>query len=551
MSLQTPRALTDEDVALIQALLATGTPQAAYSSAVAATPKAQEAAAYAAELAKSAAGLRPLRFDNYRRRKKWSAMSAPEKKLLDESVRWEIEAAEEFEGAELMDVLEDGKLVYFFCLWPFGSGVLVDISSGAPVADVVQHWFNARQPDRMLRESMAVAYHHARERLGIREMVEFSPSKEENDPQAAATPAAGTIDEQIAGMRKRFAEAGERPETKALWKLIEKVITNKVPKVYSVCYRPFPVWRPFELSSTERAAFELLVDLDAAAFYLDRYGLPAGPEMDGNSAQRGPSDLARFLGRAPPGPLDEPIVLDGCAHPAWCLVSDALYEIRPANEVIDRLTGALSSDRLSALWRALVEAPTLGRGAHNLKGRLAMTQEEDVKGVKPAAARAFAQRFVEFAVELNLRLGDAGLELARTMADEQAGRLRDAPTPVQRVNLTLAVVTTLACLGWRAAGRVLDEKYDAQILTAINGPGDPASLDAFTLLLEQLPPGRAAAVAGNWLEFIERFPSAEGATRAAATLQQNAWMAGPYTEKLLKKINEKVARLAKAKSARK
>lgn len=138
MSLQTPRQLTAEDEALLR------------GGAVA---------------PRSAAPSLAWRLENRRKRAKWAKLTLEEKELLaqDEGI---FDEAEEFGGAELMDVIDtaSGKNVALYVLWPFGSGVVVDLASREAIGDVVQHYFDAHGDDG-LRERMRAAHAEAKSRL--------------------------------------------------------------------------------------------------------------------------------------------------------------------------------------------------------------------------------------------------------------------------------------------------------------------------------------------------------------------------------------------------
>jgi hypothetical protein len=539
MSLQTPRTLADDDVAQIGALArrgTTATPQSAYAAGVTETPKAREAAALGARLADEAAakGLRPLRFDHYRRRRTWNELSAGEKKQLEE-FRFLLEEAEEFDGPEIMDVVDtsSGEVAYLFVLWPFGSGVLLETGSTTPVADVVQHGFKAREPNRVLRESLAVAYHHGHTALGIREHVDFSPDEAESKPTTAAP--AGSLAEQVAQMRRDVA-GGKQPVSKEYWDLVKKVFKD------FRTYRPAPVRRVFELDPVERDALELLVDLGAESRMTPRIGLPEGAPMKGSVWDGDPGDLARYLGRAPLGPIDVPVTIDGREHPAWCLVSDVVYGIRAPETVVDLLANALSPVQLSDLWRAVVTAGP-GPGNHQLKGGLPRTAEEDSKGVKPADARARTKAAIDFLVSLNLRLGDTGLALARGIADAiDDARTGRAPAPTKRPGpyipdwFSVATALTAIARRARAAGETLDTKYDALLDALVLSQRELWLFPVVVALLELLPMERAQHAARGGMAFVEVFPSAEGADATIRSIEQFEFLAGPYYDKLFRRV---------------
>jgi hypothetical protein len=220
MSLQTPRVLTGEDEALLRGLAGgekaktrlpprrkgAATPGDACAAAVEATPKAKDAAAYAKGTAKQGV-LRPLRFENHRRRAAWAALTAAEKKQLAR-FQTDFEEAEEFDGLELVDVVDatTGRTAYLFALWPFGSGVLLEARTPNILADVIQHGFALRQPDPLLRKSMAAAYVEARKTMGRLEGVDFRPTAAELHAAAPSTAKGGPLLEAVDKLKWKTVE---------------------------------------------------------------------------------------------------------------------------------------------------------------------------------------------------------------------------------------------------------------------------------------------------------------------------------------------------------
>lgn len=185
MSLQTPRVLADGDLALLEAAAkgARGkgdappaTAAVAYAGAVAAT-QAMKAAGAHAEKAAAAEGQPGLRIAA--RRAPFKALTREDKKLLAEVVE-ELADEEARPGVEVLDVVDaaTGDRRYLFALWPYGSGVVVDVATKAIVADVCQHYLELRSRDRTLPERLAAAWHRDRDALGVREIVSFEQGKD-------------------------------------------------------------------------------------------------------------------------------------------------------------------------------------------------------------------------------------------------------------------------------------------------------------------------------------------------------------------------------------
>jgi hypothetical protein len=548
MSLQTPRALATEDESLLRAAVAPApgaTAKAAYVAAVLQTATAQAGAALAADLARTRdeRGLLHLRFDRYERWTTWAAVD-DRGKAQAAKFQFDVEEAEEFGGGlERMDVVDEqtGKVRYQLYLWPFGSGALFTAETTDVVADICQHSFMPHQVDRVLRESMAVAYHEALA-LGVQEHVDFSITQAEQKatiagpPPSATVATASSVDDRVSAMRRDAAEGKPQPDHKELGRLVCQALERLVDVN---AYRPFPVRRAFELTPGERNALELLVDRKTPSLALIRHGLPGGDGvgpaiLSGGGYWREDNDLVRFLQRGPALPIDVPIEVEGQRHPAWCLVSDVLYASRPATEVLDLFAFTLPVDRLAALWEGLLTTPL-----HNLRGRLPVTPEEDRKGQSTEMVWAHGERIIDLLVQLGLRLGDLGRERAlahaATLEKAYAATLEKAETPEP-----FEVVAVLRCLAAHAsrAGDVLDPRYDAMLeVAAMRYSFNRTILRSILALMKQLPPERAARVAGESPELVEQFPSKEGAARLLRKLEKpDCLWQGPYWDKKLRTV---------------
>jgi hypothetical protein len=431
----------------------------------------------------------------------------------------------------------EGKVVYELFLWPFGSGVLLHAGTARAAADVVQHGFVVHEPDGVpvaefgaLRETMGAAFDEGQARLGIKEGVTFGVTlAEKSPPTPAGADAKGSVDERIADLRKAAAEGKPPLDKKTLQSLVSEALGPLItPRTQ---YRPFPVRRLFELTPGQRNALELMVDLRADNDGFPRHGLPAGTGIDPLPVlsafgywRETANDLARFLSRGPLLPLDELIEVDGQSHPAWTLVSDALYGFRKLPEVVDLLVGALPPDRLLALWEALFKTTQ-----HNLRGRCPPTAAEDSKGQTGASIDAHTGQFIELLVTLNLRLGDAGHARAEELV---AGLEKMTERPEH-----FEVVAGLECL---AARGVVDPRHDGLLANAVMvcvfGSSNWRMVGPFTHLLETLPPDRTGPITGIHMPLIDRFPSAGAAARLIARLEArpSEWT-GPYFDKAFRK----------------
>lgn len=184
MSLQTPRALADSDVALFEAAAKgesapDATAAEAYAGALAATPAMQQAGAHAKQAA--AAEKEPgLRFTA--RRAPLDALTREDKKLLAE-VWDELEDEEAQPGVEVVDVVDakTGAKRYLFALWPYGSGTIVDVKTKTIVADVCQHYLEMQTKDRALPTLLAAAWARDAAALGVKEVVSFEQGGDDGD----------------------------------------------------------------------------------------------------------------------------------------------------------------------------------------------------------------------------------------------------------------------------------------------------------------------------------------------------------------------------------
>lgn len=177
MSLQTPRVLTAEDVALIRALVPKPAKSAAkvkatkeYAEAVAAGPKkAPNKEAKASKGAKAkpakggmpAAGLGTLRLDNYRKpfHGKLADLSKPEQTQLEavyeraselggdykDVFGMDVDQSEGISELEMIDVVEiaTGKVVANLIMYPYGDGAVVHAGTTKMIADICQHGVTA------------------------------------------------------------------------------------------------------------------------------------------------------------------------------------------------------------------------------------------------------------------------------------------------------------------------------------------------------------------------------------------------------------------------
>lgn len=528
MSLQTPRVLTDADVALLRG--APSTPAAAYAAVLEATPAMQKASAHAkAALAEAeASGGLVWRLENRRARKRWKSCTASERALLDR-FEGELEEAEEFGGCELLDVIDtaSGRPVALFALWPFGSGVVIDLASNEELADVVQHYFDAHG-DHGLRTRLAAAYAEARARLGIAESVDFTPGEDSKKP----SPLGAADETTLPAIRAMRAELAADPQALVSNEAQARLSTLMRQVLDFERYRPVPVRRLFALTELERELLELVEDGAQSSATLWPVGLPdhVSRFYRKNNPALDPGALARFLGRVPPGPLDETIPLEGRAHPLWCLLHDAIHGVREVEAVL-ALLRALPVERRVAIARAWLLDPT-----SRLSHVVARDLKELRKGVlsKETSAPQHERRAALKSGLLD-SLGPEGEALAAALVAERAGwAAENGPklekNPMLQVAWLALLCTALAMMARaaRARGEWLDPSHDPLIGALAHSY---YTTDGVREVLALLPRERAERIACAKLELIAAYPSDEGAVAARRLLE--TWVdGGAWTSKL-------------------
>ncbi len=473
------------------------------------------------------------RLAKHRRRATWSKMTAAEKALL-EPFEGLFEEAEEFSGAELMDVVDakTKKTVALYALWPFGSGVVVDLASKKPIADIVQHYFDAHGDDR-LRDRMRAAHEEGKARLGIQEGVDF---RKGNDalPKAARAPVdAGTLAE-IRAVRSSLA--GKKPDPNGVETI--RRIEDLIARVFDNSFRPLPLRRPCDLSETEREMLELVYDGYALGWDAWWIGLPHKWDCVSEAESEEPSMLARVLGRASPRPLDATFEVDGKAHPLWALASDVVNELRP-DTVLFAAFDALAPKAREAAWRELASRPSAW-------AVMRPRDEKEHSGgvIEQKALDAWDTRYQSLVLALLLRLGARAEPFGRAIAT--AGWAKDRLEPDREDGpssfVRFSAIEGLARLA-KDAGGVLDPKHDAAL-------GELATMaqipwKVFAALLDELPKARAGGATGVDPDLLVRYPSESGLVRVLDLMKERPDMAGPYYEKLVATLAKKVGEPAR------
>lgn len=487
MSLQTPRGLVAGDLAALG--LGGGAPP-------------------------SPAGWGALRLEGYRRRRRWKACTAAERRQLA-AVGDEL-ASDLDEGfVELLDVVDgaSGAPRGLLALWPYGSGALLD-PGGELLADVVQHHLDPRGDDA-LRNALAAAWARDAATLGVVEKVTFAGSgggsKAARPPPAPAGGRAALLERVRAA--RRAVTAGSGPGDDAVWALATEVFGLRKPP------RRLPHRRWGDLDETERETL-LLVHEGYRGMLLGQLGRVGLPSARGGDVGR----LDVFVGAAEGGVLDRVVRLEGAEHPVWALVSDAVHEQRPVGPVLDALASLPVADH-GPLWTALAAMAPGGV----LTGGAADPPPGAQPG-SPAALGAHAARWVRFTSALAVRLGDAGEGAARAWLAENAhwvDRWVDlrAANPHTDLPFWFPACVALGAVARRARA---DGGWPEPALERWLEPLVRCSPATYPLavVLEDLPPERASALAVADLALMARFPSPAAA--AAAVRQLEARGGGPW-----------------------
>jgi len=274
MSLQTPRVLTDPDVALLRKF-APSSAVAAYRGAVEETPAARRARKEAA--AAGAQQLVPtLRFESYRKPfEMLKKLRKPQQKqlaLLTKNNRAgkpsDCVDDENWAPMELVDVADvaSSEVRYQLYLWPWGSGHLFAHDSQTTVATIIQHSFDKGMEDLELRRALAAAYAAAKPKL--KELVDF---------QLDRTASAAAPKEQPWELaKKRLAkELGKSKERYRLFRDLKKEQKAAVVEIFKAIRED--VWHE---------------DLGA-------FGLPPLPAIHRWAEMEAPSLLERGAGKWP------------------------------------------------------------------------------------------------------------------------------------------------------------------------------------------------------------------------------------------------------------
>lgn len=237
MSLQTPRILNDEDVALLRGGASPAV--AEYRKQVDVVPAAQRAKEQAAAVGGS-------RFVMTNARQPFELLAAkklpkPQHAQLAKMTKAngagtpaQCKNDEEWAPMELVDVVENGRPVYQLYVWPYGAAELFEHDTTTTVGKAIQHGFELEGDDDLeLRRALAAAYAKA----SLSESIDFQldrvkPATPPDEKAIAANDKAA-----VERLRKVLGESTERYRlfeklTKAQQQAIRDEYPNLAPKLW-------------------------------------------------------------------------------------------------------------------------------------------------------------------------------------------------------------------------------------------------------------------------------------------------------------------------------
>lgn len=231
MSLQTPRILTDEDVALLRGA----------SPAVAEYRKQVDVTPAAARAKKQAAAVGGSRFVMTNARQPFQMLKQLPKPQLAQLTKLtksngagtptQCKNDEEWAPMELVDVVEDGRPVFQLYVWPYGAAELFEHDTTTTVGKAIQHGFELEGDDDLeLRKALAAAYAKA----SLTETIDFQldrvkPATPPDEKAIAANDKAA-----VERLRKVLGESDERYRLfDKLTKAQQQAIRDEYPKLAS------------------------------------------------------------------------------------------------------------------------------------------------------------------------------------------------------------------------------------------------------------------------------------------------------------------------------
>ncbi|MBA3459194.1 MAG: hypothetical protein H0T46_04480 [Deltaproteobacteria bacterium] len=309
MSLQTPRLLTDEDVAQLRGGVSPAV--AEYRKQVDVTPAAHRAK-------KQAAAVGGDRFVMTNLRQPFEILKQLPKPQRDQLTRLtksngagtpaQCKDDEEWAPMELVDVVEDGRPAYQLYVWPYGAAELFEHDTTTSVGKAIQHGFELEGDDDLeLRQALAAAYAKA----SFAETIDFqldrvkSPTPPDEKAIAANDKAA------VERLRKVLGESTER------YRLFEKLTKSQQAAIRN----EYPHLAP-----------------DGWQLRLESLGLPPY------------GALARWAGIAPPTTWER----NAGTWPVWKWLKSAAHDEAAVDDAAGAVAKVLTIDEVNDLVWSLI-----------------------------------------------------------------------------------------------------------------------------------------------------------------------------------------------------
>jgi hypothetical protein len=397
MSLQTPRVLTEDDVALLRGAKASPA-VSAYRAEVAATPAAARARA---EGKRAAKGAEVLRLVNHRRPFAILGQLGPAQRAQLTQLTRQNRAGkperlvnhEDWAPMELVDVLDvaSGAVTHQLYVWPWGSGELFVTDTTHSAGTIIQHGFALEIEDRPFRAALAAAY--ARASPALAETVDFQLDK----------PPAPTADEVESANAKAASAAYQRLVT-ALGVSQER-------------YRVFEALTAAQQATIRDVFGKTIIELITSRHDVGALGLPPVVRLRSWCGHDGQTELEQLAG----------------VWPVWkWLMAARLGEVTEA-QAVEALTASKARAALPeiawmachpfydyGLWGEVLQYEGGTRVAGPAQAKMAALLGRLVDEASPDAAVGFARRVKQEKVEKHVwgqaRAAIAASALARAAA---------------------------------------------------------------------------------------------------------------------------------------
>ncbi len=257
----------------------------------------------------------------------------PHERAQLEAIEKQIEAPDQAKHAELIDVAQGGAVVYQFWTWPFGDGAVFEAGTTKIIARVVQHGFEGPV-------ELAKALEGAFAASGVR----FAEGAIDFPSEPPATTASKLEGDLVAEARRVMA----LPETQRDDR-IDGLIRLRKAAGFSTRWpdrSTVASWE--ELTPEQQGIAKVIAETEPGYVTWIGHGLP-----------RKAKELLRFVGAAPPGPLES---RDANGDVRWRVIAGALAGGAGWDDAVDRgLAGLSPVERARGLLDVATDAYNLLR----------------------------------------------------------------------------------------------------------------------------------------------------------------------------------------------